>query len=81
MNHVAVLVCQDRPAGTILAYGVVQHAQASLCALVGVLSVIGMDTLMAFDLSGQLMGDLLVIVSIFMWGIFTVLGKGMTQNI
>lgn len=51
------------------------------CALIGVLFVIGMETLKAFDLSGQLLGDLLVIVSIFMWGIFTVLGKRMIRNV
>jgi drug/metabolite transporter (DMT)-like permease len=44
-------------------------------ALAGVLVVMGVETLLAFDLTGHLLGDLLVFASIFMWGIFTVLGK------
>jgi len=51
-----------------------------LLALIGVLSVIGIDTILDFDLSGHLLGDLLVFSSISMWGIFTVLGKKMTQK-
>ncbi len=50
------------------------------CALVGVLIVMGIDTIMAFELKGRLLGDLLVFASIFMWGIFTVLGKNMTRQ-
>jgi len=49
-------------------------------ALVGVLIVMGLDTILAFDLKGHLLGDLLVFTSIFMWGIFTVLGKSMTRK-
>lgn len=49
-------------------------------ALIGVLIVMGLDTIMAFQLKGHLLGDLLVFTSIFMWGIFTVLGKSMTKK-
>jgi drug/metabolite transporter (DMT)-like permease len=49
-------------------------------ALVGVLIVMGLDTILAFDLKGHLLGDLLVFTSIIMWGIFTVLGKSMTRK-
>ncbi len=50
-------------------------------ALIGVLTVIGFDTILDFDLTGHLLGDLLVFASISMWGIFTVLGKKMTKQI
>jgi len=50
-------------------------------ALAGVLVVMGVDTLLAFDLTGHLLGDLLVFASIFMWGIFTVLGKDTMQRL
>lgn len=50
------------------------------CALAGVLIVLGIDTLRAFELKGHLLGDLLVFTSIFMWGIFTVMGKDMTRQ-
>ncbi|MCP5047938.1 MAG: DMT family transporter [bacterium] len=50
------------------------------CALTGVLIVIGIETLMAFELKGHLLGDLLVFGSITMWSIFTVLGKEMTRS-
>ncbi|MGD2088727.1 MAG: DMT family transporter [Candidatus Aminicenantes bacterium] len=50
------------------------------CALVGVLMVMGIETIMAFELKGRLLGDLLVFASIFMWGFFTVLGKDMMRH-
>jgi drug/metabolite transporter (DMT)-like permease len=50
------------------------------CALLGVLIVMGIETLMTFELKGHVLGDLLVIASIFMWGIFTVMGKDMTRQ-
>ncbi len=50
------------------------------CALLGVLIVMGIDTLTTFELKGHLLGDLLVFASIFMWGIFSVLGKDMTRK-
>ena len=49
-------------------------------ALLGVLVVIGIDTLKSFDLKGHLLGDFLVFISIFMWGIFSVIGKEMTRQ-
>jgi len=51
------------------------------CALVGVLVVLGIDTLKTFQLKGHLLGDLLVLTSIVMWGIFTVMGKNMTRRL
>lgn len=48
------------------------------CAIIGVIMVMGFDTVLEFDLKGHLLGDLLVFSSIFMWGIFTVLSKKMT---
>ncbi len=51
-----------------------------MLALIGVLTVIGFDTLLDFNLEGHLLGDLLVFSSISMWGLFTVLGKKMTQK-
>ena len=50
------------------------------CALVGVLVVMGIDTIMAFKLEGRLLGDLLVLTSICLWGIFTVLSKDMIRQ-
>jgi drug/metabolite transporter (DMT)-like permease len=50
------------------------------CALFGVLMVMGLDTLLSFELKGRLLGDLLVFTSIFMWGVFTVMGKNMTRQ-
>lgn len=49
-------------------------------ALMGVLIVIGIDTLKSFELKGHLLGDLLVFISIFMWGVFSVMGKNMTRQ-
>ncbi len=49
-------------------------------ALAGVLVVLGPETLMQFELKGRLLGDALVFLSIFMWGVFTVLGKGITDK-
>ncbi len=50
-------------------------ALGMLTALLGVVLVIGPDQISHFSLSGNMLGDLLVITSIFMWGIFTVLSK------
>lgn len=49
-------------------------------ALAGVLIVMGVATLEKVDLSKYLLGDSLVFASIFMWGIFTVLGKDTTRR-
>jgi drug/metabolite transporter (DMT)-like permease len=52
-----------------------------LTAVAGVLVVMGLESLLAFDLTGHLLGDLLVMASIVLWGLFTVLGKRMTDEI
>lgn len=49
-------------------------------ALIGVFIVMGINTLLAFELKGHLLGDILVLASIIMWGIFTVMGKNMTSQ-
>lgn len=49
-------------------------------ALTGVLTVMGFDTMLNFNLKGHLLGDILVFSSISMWGVFTVLGKKMTKE-
>jgi len=46
-----------------------------IIAIIGVLVVMGFETLRSFNLKGHLLGDILVIVSIAMWGVFTVYGK------
>jgi drug/metabolite transporter (DMT)-like permease len=50
-------------------------------AVVGVLLVMGPETLAGFELRGNLVGDLLVLVSIVMWGCFTVFGKKTTDEL
>jgi drug/metabolite transporter (DMT)-like permease len=52
-----------------------------LIALGGVLTVMGLDTVLAFELQPHLLGDLLVLASIIMWGMFTVFGKKMTEQL
>lgn len=51
-----------------------------MIALLGVIIVMGFDTILDFDLKGNLLGDLLVLISIVMWGIFTVMGKSVTSK-
>lgn len=48
-------------------------------AVVGVVMVMGPAKLAGFELAGNLVGDLLVFVSIVMWGCFTVFGKKVTD--
>lgn len=50
-------------------------------AVVGVLVVMGPRTLLGFELGGSLAGDLLVLLSIVMWGCFTVFGKRLTDSL
>jgi drug/metabolite transporter (DMT)-like permease len=50
-------------------------------AVSGVLIVMGLDTLLAFEFQAHLFGDSLVLISIFMWGVFTVFGKRMTDRL
>jgi drug/metabolite transporter (DMT)-like permease len=49
-------------------------------AMIGVLVVMGWDTLSSFEL-GNIKGDLLVLASIVMWGLFTVFGKKVTDEL
>ena len=50
------------------------------CALIGVLIVQGWDTLRSFEFKGHFLGDMLVFVSIALWGVFTVMGKDMIRR-
>jgi drug/metabolite transporter (DMT)-like permease len=49
-------------------------------ALAGVLVVMGWQTLSSFEL-GNIKGDLLILASIVMWGLFTVFGKKVTDEL
>ena len=51
-----------------------------LLAVTGVLVVMGWETLASFEL-GNVKGDLLVLISIVMWGLFTVFGKRVTDEL
>jgi drug/metabolite transporter (DMT)-like permease len=51
-----------------------------LLAVAGVLVVMGYETLSSFEL-GNVKGDLLVLISIVMWGLFTVFGKRVTDEL
>jgi drug/metabolite transporter (DMT)-like permease len=55
-----------------------RKAVGVLVAVAGVLVVMGWETISAFEL-GNVKGDLLVLSSIVMWGLFTVFGKKMTD--
>lgn len=50
-------------------------------ALCGVLVVQGLDVLLKFQLRGHMLGDFLVFVSVFMWGVFTVFGKRVAEEV
>ncbi len=50
-------------------------------AVVGVVTVMGWQEVLAFELSPNLLGDLLVMASIVMWGLFTVAGKRLTDRL
>ena len=52
-----------------------------LIALVGVLTVMGWRSVLALELAGHLLGDALVMASIVMWGLFTVFGKKITDEL
>jgi drug/metabolite transporter (DMT)-like permease len=51
-----------------------------LLAVAGVLVVMGSETLTSFEF-GNVKGDLLVLISIVMWGLFTVFGKRVTDEL
>lgn len=50
-------------------------------ALVGVLLVMGPESLGSLELGAHVKGDLLVLLSIVMWGLFTVFGKPITERL
>ena len=52
-----------------------------LIALAGVLTVMGLEELRSFELGGRIWGDLLVLTSIVLWGVFTVLGKSAADRL
>jgi drug/metabolite transporter (DMT)-like permease len=58
-----------------------KKAAGIVIAVAGVLVVMGLGTLRTLELPGHLLGDVLVLASIFMWGIFTVFGKKMTDRL
>ena len=49
-------------------------------AMVGVVVVMGAETFRSFEF-GNIKGDLLILASIVMWGLFTVFGKTMTDEL
>jgi drug/metabolite transporter (DMT)-like permease len=58
----------------------VRKAMGVALAVTGVLVVMGAETLSAFEF-GNIKGDVLVLASIVMWGLFTVFGKRMTDEL
>jgi drug/metabolite transporter (DMT)-like permease len=58
----------------------VRKALGVALAVTGVLVVMGWATLSSFEF-GNIKGDLLVLASIVMWGLFTVFGKKMTDEL
>ena len=58
----------------------VKKAGGLILAMTGVITVMGIKTLASFEVKDHMLGDLLVFASIFMWGVFTVLGKSMTKR-
>jgi drug/metabolite transporter (DMT)-like permease len=59
----------------------VRKALGVTLAVAGVLVVMGAETLTSLQLDAPVRGDLLVLVSIVMWGLFTVLGKKVTDEL
>jgi drug/metabolite transporter (DMT)-like permease len=59
----------------------VRKALGVTLAVAGVLVVMGPETLTSLELDAHAKGDLLVLVSIVMWGLFTVLGKKVTDEL
>ena len=50
-------------------------------AVAGVLLVMGPQTVLRFELPPSVLGDLLVLLSIVLWGLFTVYGKKVTDEL
>jgi drug/metabolite transporter (DMT)-like permease len=59
----------------------VRKALGVALAVAGVLVVMGPETLTSLEVDAPVKGDLLVLVSIVMWGLFTVLGKRVTDEL
>jgi len=57
-----------------------RKAAGVVLAVAGVLVVMGIDTLRSFEF-GNVKGDLLVLASLVMWGLFTVFGKRLTDEL
>jgi len=68
----AILLRERLSTGKVLGIGM---------ALLGVLLVMGPEDVLAFRLADHMIGDLLVLSSIAMWGLFTVFGKKMTDEL
>ncbi|MCK5379086.1 MAG: DMT family transporter [Acidobacteria bacterium] len=58
-----------------------QKASGVAIAVVGVLVVMGRGTLSGLDFGGHALGDVMVLISIVMWGMFTVFGKRLTDEL
>lgn len=58
-----------------------KKAVGIIVAIIGVLIVMGLETVKTFELKGHLLGDIMVILSIAMWGVFTVYGKRLMSEI
>jgi len=84
----ASLFAVTGPITILLLSAVVLHERISLqktfgvaVAVVGVLVVMGRGTLSGFDFGAHAYGDLMVLISIVMWGLFTVFGKRLTDEL
>lgn len=58
-----------------------RKALGLVLSVAGVLLVMGPGTLASLELGAHVKGDLLVLVSIVMWGLFTVFGKPLTDRL
>jgi drug/metabolite transporter (DMT)-like permease len=59
----------------------IKKATGIILAIGGVILVMGPDELLSFNIKGHLLGDILVLVSIVLWGAFTVYGKKLTGKL
>jgi len=84
----ASLFAVTGPITILLLSAVVLHERISLqksfgvaIAIVGVLVVMGRGTLSGLDFGTHVYGDVMVLASIVMWGMFTVFGKRLTDEL
>ncbi len=84
----ASLFAVTGPITILLLSAVILHERISLqkafgvaIAVVGVLVVMGRGTLSGLEFGGHALGDLMVLISIVMWGLFTVFGKRLTDEL